>query len=497
VKIFPNILNQNDTFFDLFENGSNSVVIIDIQGNILYSNPGFQLMTEYSKEELLKIKFQKLLKIEFVKTFEKIISFDLKKEKSWKGELEHIKKNKISYWTTSYFNAIKNTQNEVVGFFILEDDISTIKQLTLQLEIKANILYEEKFKIESILNNIPFGLVVVEEDNSISYINEKFNQLFFNEFGRKMLVNSILNNYSPNYVVNEVLNLIKSRKNNETILNLPSNKHWQVNLFFLEKNNFKNLFMIVFRDISSFIEFELLQRQFITSISHELRTPIAAIQLSINNYLNFKDRLSEEQNENLLNIIKQNANILKNIVEDLLIISNIDNKKLQLRNWKEINVKIALNQLILQLNPISEVKNIHFTINCNPNIFIFGDDERFNQILRIPVENAIKYSHNNSEINISVLNNYFGSYNPENSSGILIIIEDFGLCIKNDELNYLFKRFYRGSNVQNIQGTGIGLSILKELIQLFRGDIFIESIENKGTLVNIFLPLIKSREEIL
>jgi two-component system phosphate regulon sensor histidine kinase PhoR len=273
---------------------------------------------------------------------------------------------------------------------------------------------------------------------------------------------------------------------------LPSNKHWQINIFFLEKADFENLFMVVFRDISSSIEFELLQRQFITSVSHELRTPIAAIQLSINNFTKFKDRLTEDQNENLLQIIKQNANILKNIVEDLLIISNIDNKKLQLRNWKEINLQIAINQLILQLNPISEVKHLNFNIICDPNIIIFGDDERFNQILRIPVENAIKYSPNDSKINISVLNNYIGSCNTQNLPGILIKIEDFGLGIKHTEMNYLFKRFYRGSNVQNIQGTGIGLSILKELIQLFKGDVFIESIENKGTKISIFLPILKN-----
>lgn len=484
--------NFNYDFYELFEKGSNLVVIIDIEGCILYSNPAFQLMTDYSREDLLKLKFQELLKKEFVKTFENIIKNELRTKITWKGELEHVKRDKKSYWTTSYFNILKNSQGEVIGFFIFEDDISSIKQLTLQLEIKANLLYEEKFKIESILNNIPFGLIVLDEDNTISYLNERINELFLGEFGRKLLVNSILDNYLPNIVVKSLLNLIKFKENNETIINLPSNKHWQINIFFLEKADFENLFMVVFRDISSSIEFELLQRQFITSVSHELRTPIAAIQLSINNFTKFKDRLTEDQNENLLQIIKQNANILKNIVEDLLIISNIDNKKLQLRNWKEINLQIAINQLILQLNPISEVKHLNFNIICDPNIIIFGDDERFNQILRIPVENAIKYSPNDSKINISVLNNYIGSCNTQNLPGILIKIEDFGLGIKHTEMNYLFKRFYRGSNVQNIQGTGIGLSILKELIQLFKGDVFIESIENKGTKISIFLPILKN-----
>jgi hypothetical protein len=72
--------------------------------------------------------------------------------------------------------------------------------------------------------------------------------------------------------------------------------------------------------------------------------------------MNFKNKLTDDQNENLLQIIKINANVLKNVVEDLLIISNIDNNKLQLWNWKENNIQMALNQLILQLKLLSDSK---------------------------------------------------------------------------------------------------------------------------------------------
>ena len=202
--------------------------------------------------------------------------------------------------------------------------------------------------------------------------------------------------------------------------------------------------------------------------------------------------MNEEQNNNLLQIIKQNANVLKNIVGDLLIISHIDNKKLQLRSWTKINVSFQIRQVLLQLQPLMDTKDLKYKLECEDDINIFSDTERFDQIIRIPIENAIKYSNNNQQIIIEVTRNYEGVFNPDNLPGILIKIKDFGIGIKSEELKFMFKRFFRGSNVQNIQGTGIGLSILREIVILLNGQVNIESQENIGTEILIFLPIIEN-----
>ena len=231
-----------------------------------------------------------------------------------------------------------------------------------------------------------------------------------------------------------------------------------------------------------------MQKQFVTTFYNELRTQIASILLSINNYISYREKLNEEQNRNLLTIIQQNANVLKNIVEDLLIISHIDNKKLQLRNWIQLNLSTQIKQVIMQLEPQAVMKNIEIQLNCEFSINIYCDDERLSQILRIPLENAIKYSFNDQNIIINCMDSYIGPYNSKNEKGILISIKDFGLGIKSSELKFLFRRFFRGSNVQHLQGTGIGLSILNDLVNLLKGSVFVESTENTGTEILIFLP---------
>ena len=482
----------NEVLVELFEFGSNSVVILSPEGEILYANPLFITNTEYDKDELLKLNFRDLLTPTFIDKFNQILASNLAINNSWRGEIEHLRKDQSIYWTTSYCYKLKKNSKEI-GLFIFENDISSIKDLTMQLENKANQLYEEKFKIETILNNIPYGVIVIEPDGSIIYINKNCNELFRNEFKRTLLINSNLKDYSSNDVVSEILKLINSKESKEITITLQSNKHWQITFLNLVTPDDENLFITVIRDISSFIEFEQIQKQFVTSVSHELRTPIASILLSINNYISFRDKLDKEQNESLLKIIKQNANILKNIVEDLLIISHIDNKKLKLRSWKEIEVNKIINESILQLRPLSDNKNIKIRFNNSSRIILYSDEERFSQIIRIPLENAIKYSHFNSEISISLVDDYKGLYNSQNEGGILLSIQDFGIGIKKKELKFTFKRFFRGSNVQTIQGTGIGLSILKELIQLLKGNVFIESEESMGTKVLLFFPKLKEK----
>ncbi len=468
------------------------------EGKILYCNQFFCTNSGFLKEETINNNFIELLTPESSKFFENVIKDSLANQSYWKGELKHIRKDNTTYWSTCSFtkvtNIVDNNAININGYLIIEDEINALKEITNQLEFRANLLYEEKLKIETILNNIPYSIIVIEQDGTIIYENEVFKSSFKNEIQRELLINSNIDSYPPNIIVESIKLMMNANEKKEMIVNLKSNISLQINVISLSLNGEDSIFITVIRDITNFVEFDLLQKQFVTSVSHELRTPIASILLSINNYISYKEKLNEEQNRNLLQIIQQNANVLKNIVEDLLIISHIDNKKLQVRNWTKINISLQIKQVLMQLKPLLDAKNLEFNLNCDESIFLFSDKERFDQIIRIPVENAIKYSHKNQKIIIEVYKNYKGVLNISGLTGIVIKISDFGIGIKSEELKFMFKRFFRGSNVQNIQGTGIGLSILKEIVSLLNGQVNIESKENVGTEIIIFLPIIENLE---
>lgn len=486
---------QYSSLFDLFDSISNFTFFINKEGRIIYCNSAFCDYSGYSKDEIKNYYYKDLLTETSSEIYDSVIKPDLEKNLKWKGEIEHTKKNNLKYWTSSSISAINNRNGSYFEYFIIEEDITEIKELTTQLELKASLLYEEKLKIETIVNNIPYSILVLEEDGTILFENEIFKISFKSEFNSELLINSNINNYSSNVLIESIKILMTSKRNREMIINLKSNTHLQINIISLNLEYENLIFIAVIRDITKLIEFDLLQKQFITSVSHELRTPIASIILSINNYINYKEKLSEEQNTNLLQIIQQNANVLKNMVEDLLIISHIDNKKLRLRNWNKLNIYNQINQVKLQLKPQIDIKNIKVIVNCENSLSLLSDKERLNQIIRIPFENAIKYSSKNSVIVINCSKSKIENQEPETISGISITIIDEGIGIKLSEQMFLFKRFFRGSNVENIQGTGIGLSILKELIDKLKGKISIESQENKGTIVTLFLPYLEKNPD--
>ena len=488
------MLNDEDwsteytSFFTLFDSISNFVIFINEKGKILFSNTTFNIYSGYSKEELKNNNFKIVLSETSSELFDMTIKSELEKNQSWKGELEHIRRDGSKFWTSSSISYIKNKNGLFLGYFIIENDISQLKEITTQLEYKASLLYDEKLKIETIVNNIPFSILVIEEDGTILFENEIFKTNFKSEFNNELLINSNINDYQTNVLIESIKILMTSKENHDMMINLKSNVHLQINIIPLKFDENDYIFIIVIRDVTKLIEFDLLQKQFVTSVSHELRTPIASILLSINNYISYMGKLSEEENASLLQFNQQIANVLKNMVEDLLIISHIDNKKLRLRNWIKLNIYNQINQVTLQLKPQIDIKNINVILNCENPLFLNSDEERLNQIIRIPFENAIKYSSKDSTIIICCSQSKIDNQKPEAKSRVSITIIDQGIGIQSSEQKFLFKRFFRGSNVQNIQGTGIGLSILKELIDILRGEILIESQENKGTKVTIILP---------
>ena len=127
-------------------------------------------------------------------------------------------------------------------------------------------------------------------------------------------------------------------------------------------------------------------------------------------------------------------------------------------------------------------------MDVDENIRLKGDSKRMDHIFRIIIDNAIKYSTINSKVEIKALDNYNGKYNPEEKSSILIQIKDYGIGIPQKDLQHIFDRFYRSDQVKDITGTGLCLSIARELVHLHRGEIYVESEVGKGSTFYIFLP---------
>ena len=224
-------------------------------------------------------------------------------------------------------------------------------------------------------------------------------------------------------------------------------------------------------------ELDTLKSKFFESISHELRTPLTLIQLPVAKALEEDSSVPKKD----LKTIKYNAKRLQNLMDDLLSITRIEANKYPLL-LTENNISEQTSVLAAQFDSLAESNDIEYVKNIKTDRVIGKyDKEVFNKVLINLISNAIKYSLNGGKVTVD--------FEVENSTGILQV-SDQGMGIKKEDQQYIFDKFYRvNQNNENIPGSGIGLSIVKELLELIGGSISFESEEGKGTKFKVKFPI--------
>ncbi|MBA7600862.1 Alkaline phosphatase synthesis sensor protein PhoR [subsurface metagenome] len=207
---------------------------------------------------------------------------------------------------------------------------------------------------------------------------------------------------------------------------------------------------------------------------------------------NHSEKVTPDLNKKLQEGIKRNIYLLKELVEDLLVISRIDERKVKLK-WEEYNPLTIIGNILTLMEPIGNAKNITFSVEIDKNIKLYGDSTKIDQIFRIFIDNAMKYSKESNKIDIRAINYYKGKYNIDEKDGVLFQIKDYGVGILEEDLPSIFERFFRSEQVSDIPGTGLGLSIAKELLKLHGGEVWAQSDYGKGSTFSIFLPIIEKR----
>jgi len=236
-------------------------------------------------------------------------------------------------------------------------------------------------------------------------------------------------------------------------------------------------------------EAERSLKRFVSTVSHELRTPVSVLIMSIDFLENHSDKVTPEVNKKLQDGIKKNILLLKILIDDILTLSRLDKHEVQIK-WIEYNPLSIVENILTLMEPIGNDKNITFNIAVEENIKLYGDPTKIEQLFRIFIDNALKYSKENSKIEITAINHYKRKYNIDEKDGVLFEFKDYGVGIKEEDLPSIFERFFRSEQVSDIPGTGLGLAIAKELIKLHDGEVWVQSEYGKGSTFSIFLPII-------
>ncbi|NMB27481.1 MAG: HAMP domain-containing protein [Tissierellia bacterium] len=237
--------------------------------------------------------------------------------------------------------------------------------------------------------------------------------------------------------------------------------------------------LLIIRDITSIRKLEKMRKDFVANVSHELRTPLTSIGGFVET-LKIKE-LDEKNRNKAIDIIEFEVERLKGLINNLLRLSEIENIE-NVKHLADIDIKDDIYEVIKLLGPLADKKNIKLMLNMGDSLNpINGDRDWFRLILTNLIENSIKYTDEDGNVKI-----YISNY----GQGINLIIEDNGIGIPEEDIPRIFERFYRVDKSRSniIEGSGLGLSIVKHIVILFGGSIEVESELGKGSRFTVILP---------
>ncbi|MFA6989505.1 MAG: ATP-binding protein, partial [Candidatus Gastranaerophilaceae bacterium] len=253
---------------------------------------------------------------------------------------------------------------------------------------------------------------------------------------------------------------------------------------------------------------EKLKSEFISIVSHELRTPLTSIKNSLDIILSGKAGEITKNADNFLNMAKRNVTRLSGIINDLLDLSKIEAGKMEYR-FEPLKIAEPTNFVVSTFKSLAEGKNIKLETRIPDDLpLIYGDVQRIEQILTNFVSNAVKFTEEHGEITVSaqLVTNQDLSYTDFyvdskftrplelEKEYIQITVKDTGIGIKEEDIPKVFDKFQQIENSlsRKVGGTGLGISIAKQLVDAHKGYIGIESEEGKGTTFSCILPVLNS-----
>lgn len=236
----------------------------------------------------------------------------------------------------------------------------------------------------------------------------------------------------------------------------------------------------ILEDVTEIRRLEELKSDFISTVSHELRTPLTSIKGYTSLLLHPKGQFDEETKKKYIKIIDRHSDQLTKLIDNLLDISRLEAGRLHL-TFKLVNLNNLLTKVLVNLDPQASQRQIENKLPPDfPQITV--DPDRIEQVLTNLITNAIKYAAPHTPITIS---------GRIERNRVVVSVEDKGVGIPRKELPYLFDKFYRVDRrlAREAEGTGLGLYIAKNLIELHHGEIWVESELGKGSKFSFSLPL--------
>ena len=357
---------------------------------------------------------------------------------------------------------------------VLADSFNHMAQST---ENAVFQLTEQQNRLNGVLQGMDDGVLAAGQDDRI---------LFLNQSARRLLQKMDLTEGDPlagSLLVNQLADLMKAAVGSGVpvtrILTAEGEKQYSVYAAPIPGQKMAAALAVI-TDVTRLRNLEKMRSEFVSNVTHELKTPLTSIRGSIE-LLKSSDR-DEETRRYFYDVLDIEAERLQHLIDDMLVLSRIENAKDD-PSARPCSVAEAVRNCADRIGAVAEKNQVSIVLHLDESIYVSCSPTRLEQLFGNLIENAVKYNTPNGSVTITSL---------RQKGTALIRVQDTGIGIAKEHFDRLFERFYRvdTSRSRAVGGTGLGLSIVKHLVVLYGGDIEVDSEIGKGSTFTVRLPLV-------
>ncbi|MCX7745633.1 MAG: cell wall metabolism sensor histidine kinase WalK [Clostridia bacterium] len=354
-----------------------------------------------------------------------------------------------------------------------------------ELEKSIESMRDKNIKVDSIINSMTSGIVAVDSKFKIILINSKACEMFNISNGPGAIdinIIELIRNNRINLFLKETMDQ-NIPDVNEIIIGPPEDKVLRILTSPIKSPDLSNKnagAIATIQDITNIKKLEQIRTEFVSNVTHELKTPLTSIRGFIET---LKNGAINDKNvaDKFMEIIDIEAERLSMLINDILQLSEIESKQKDI-HIGTYNLKPIIQETIEILQGLAKKKDISLTHDLDDEVKIIANKDRIKQMMINLIDNAIKYNVEGGSVHVKTF---------KSEGSLSIIVKDTGIGIEEEHLIRIFERFYRvdKGRSRNLGGTGLGLSIVKHIVNLYNGDIKVNSTLGKGSEFIIRFPV--------
>ena len=476
----------------------------DISTNSVYFSPRWKEMLGYERDELVN-KFETwsglLHPDDFEKTLAAVNQF-LESNETFYESIHRLKhKNGSWVWILDRGIAVRNSDNKPLRVFGSHTDMT-------RLRTTEETLLQRERELNNVVTVSPDGIVTFTNEDFVSSVNPAFlNMTGFleqelltisrHEFDQKMLAISNPNESYQIEIEHEKPLLMQILKSNvienvpQELLDIPLKFNFGSHkpiyrTIRLTKYTLKNAItptIMYFRDVTLETEMDRMKSEFLSVAAHELRMPISSMYGYCELLLNREfDELTKR--DILQAVYSQCSNVVE-MINDLLDLARIETGSKQFFHFEPQSLVSIVKEALNALKMHGDFHKIEVHYFIDENVMIYSDNDQIKRALLNVLSNAFKYSPNSRIVILEIKSRL--NQNGQEECGVTV--EDKGIGMKPEQIERLFERFWRADNVRDVIGTGLGMALVKEIMDLHNAQIDVQSISGEGTTIGLWFPI--------